>query len=163
MDAIAEAAGLSKGSIYRYFPDKQGLFRDTILSAISESLDSYPSSYAPQPDLQLRRAWTVATDRRFASAYRLSLSQGRGSEIGAAASHLIEDRLAKPFAGYLRQTERDVPPSAEEALVISNLVVATLLGASLVGITTPESTAARVAFLLRACGLDAQSPQADGF
>lgn len=162
MDVIADAAGLSKGSIYRYFPDKQGLFRAAILAAIGHALDNLHLS-ASDPELRVRRIWALATDPKFAPAYRLSLIEGRSSNLAAAAAQIIDDRLTKPFADYLRQTKPDSTPSPEEALVLSRLVIATLLGASLAGLTAPGSLSARIAFLLRACSLDAQSPQADGF
>ena len=163
MDVIAAAAGLSKGSIYRYFPDKQGLFKATVTTTVTESLAAYRPSSSSDPEINIRRLCLLASDTRFTAAYRLSLTQERASDVAAAVAMLIEEHLSKPFADYLRQAERDSRLSSQDALVLSRLVIATLLGASLVELTTPESLAARVAFLLRACGLDAQSPQADGF
>lgn len=162
MDVIAEAAGLSKGTIYRYFPDKQGLFRAAVLGAISDALDNFHLSALADPELRVRRIWSLAHDPKFTAAYRLSLIQARSTDVAAAASQIIEDRLAKPLADYLRQTGDSIPAPGE-ALVLSRLVVATILGSAVASIATPESLSARVAFLLRACGLAAQSPQADGF
>ena len=162
MDTIAEAAGLSKGSIYRYFPDKEALFAATVLSALDDSLAHFRLGSPQDPDSALRRLWQLTTDRRFAASYRLSLAHPDLGSVGRAVSDRIETLLVKPFADFLRPTERD-GISAAEALLISRLTLASLLGASLLQLSTPESVSGRIGFLLRACGLEAKSPQADGF
>ena len=163
MDTIAESAGLSKGSIYRYFPDKEALFAATVLAALDDSLAHFRLGSPQDPDTALRRLWQLTTDRRFAASYRLSLAHPELGSVGRDVSSRIETLLVKPFADFLHQTERDDGMSTEEALLISRLALASLLGASLLQLSTPESMSGRIAFLLRACGLDAKSPQADGF
>lgn len=163
MDVIAAAAGLSKGSVYRYFPHKTGLFEATIRAAITDSLERYHASGAHEPDAQIRRLWLLAKDSRFIPAYRLALTQPRNSDAGMEAAALVQKGVVKPFAEFLRQTESETPQSAEDLLVTANLVIATILGAGLLELSAPESLSARVVFLLRACSLDSQSPQADGF
>lgn len=160
MDTIATAAGLSKGSIYRYFPDKLGLFRESVTTTLEAVLATY-RPLSGDPELEVRRLCTLASDTRLIAAYRLSHTQAGASDLTEAAASIIEDRLTKPFANYLRQTVRDSSLTQDEALVLSRLAIATLLGASLM--PTPESSPARIAFLLRACGLQAVHPQADGF
>lgn len=163
MDAIALAAGLSKGSVYRYFPDKETLFAASVLAALDGALAQFRLASSLDPEAATRRLWALAADRRFATAYRLSLAHPQVGLVGAEVSKRIDTQIVKPFAEFLSQTDRDAAMPPEDALLTSNLVVASVLGASLAQLTSPESMSGRIAFLLRACELDTQSPQADGF
>jgi AcrR family transcriptional regulator len=160
MDAIAVTAGLSKGSIYRYFPDKQGLFRESVTTTLQHVLAAYRPLTA-DPELEIRRLCSLTSDTRLSAAYSLSRSPAAIGDVADAAASIIENHLTKPFADYLRQTVRDSNLSHDDALTLSRLAVTTLLNTS--HLATPESEPARIAFLLRACGLQAVHPQADGF
>jgi AcrR family transcriptional regulator len=162
MDDIALAAGLSKGSVYRYFPDKFQLFSETVLSTIAERLRQGGGGTSPDRHHLLRRMWTVTADSSFRAAYRLSLTRDPAlHDLPAKAATLIDDALLKPFSALLGQTERAQPH--DPPLIRARLVVATLIGRGSVETGTPYSVDDGVAFLLRACELEPQSPQADGF
>ena len=163
MDAIAEAAGLSKGSIYRYFRDKESLFTASVLFALDTALGQFSLGNSPDPDAAVRRLWQLASDGRFIAAYRLSLSNPRVGSAGPEISVRLENGVIRPFAEFLRQSETPETLSLDDALLHARLVVATVLGAALMRLTSPESMFTRIGFLLRACRLDPHAPQADGF
>ncbi len=164
MDDIALAGGLSKGSIYRYFPDKATLFAATIHSTLEDLLTLGGGGTPPDRQLFLRKIWGIITQPRFRAAYKLSLIPDPSlGEVGGPVSALIEKTVVLPLAAILTQTEGESPLPQDAALIRARLATATLLGAVLTTPDTPESVDSTVAFLLRACELEAQSPQADGF
>lgn len=162
MDDIAAAAGISKGTVYRYFPDKMQLFSESIADSVRSALTPFERTIGRDPEAAVRRLWLLVADTRFTAAYRLSLSHSTRKADDAVGT-LIEDSVVKPLALMLGQSEREYTLSQDEALIRARLAVATLLGASLLSLTSPESLFSRIAFLLRACELVAPSPQADGF
>ncbi len=162
MDDIAMTAGLSKGSVYRYFPDKFQLFSEAVLTALTELLMQGGGGTPQERHQFLRRIWKVTSDPRFRSAHRLSLTRDPAlPDVAADAAKLIDEALVKPFSTLLGQTERAQPH--DPPLTRARLAVATLIGQSTKESTTPHSLDAGVAFLLRACELEPESPQADGF
>lgn len=164
MDDIALAAGLSKGSIYRYFPDKNRLFAETITATINDAITRGGGGTTHDRLPFLRWVWKLTSEPRFQAAYRLSLIQGPSlSDITRDVTNLIENAFVKPFAILLGQTERESPLPEDSAQIRARLAISTLLGAALMGANTPDSMDSGVAFLLRACELDTQSPQADGY
>lgn len=165
MDDIAAAAGLSKGSIYRYFPDKNQLFAETVTGAITDCLTHHGPIGTRDPEAYLRKLWAIAGDSRLRAAYRLSLiPSAEASGLSDNVLALLEVGLVKPFAAFLGQREREATLlSGDDALTRARLVVATILGAHHLGENAPESQPYGIAFLLRACELEAPSPQADGF
>ncbi|MBA3657512.1 MAG: TetR/AcrR family transcriptional regulator [Gemmatimonadaceae bacterium] len=164
MDDIALAAGLSKGSIYRYFPDKNRLFAETIRATLNDTIARGGGGAQHDRQLFLRWIWKVASEPRFQAAYRLSLTQDPAlGDITHDMTILIENAFAKPLATLLGQTERESHLPEDSAQIRARLTISTLLGAALMGANTPFFLDSGVAFLLRACELDAQSPQADGY
>ncbi len=164
MDDIAVAGGLSKGSIYRYFPDKNTLFAATVQSTFEEFLGWGVGGPPRDRQLFLRRLLTLTRDKRFIAAYRLSLTRDAGlTTIADNRAAMVEKGLVRPFADLLAQTEGASTLPQDAPLIRARLAISTLLGAALTGSNTPETMDAGVAFLLRACELEAQSPQADGF
>lgn len=164
MDHVALAAGLSKGSVYRYFPDKFSLFSQAIAAALDESLSQGGGGALQDRQLFLRRIWLAFNNPRFQAAYRLS--QVRDPALPGLAEHTasrIENSVVKPLAELLGQTEREATLPQDDPRERARLAVSTLLGAALMNTNTPDSRDAAVAFLLRACELDTLSPQADGF
>jgi AcrR family transcriptional regulator len=163
MDAIAESAGLSKGSIYRYFRDKESLFIASLLFALDTALSHFRLGSSPDPDAAIRRLWQLASDGRFIAAYRLSLANPQVGSVGPQVSARVEEGITRPLAMFLRQSDSAETLSHEEALLHARLVVGSVLGAALMQLTSPESLFTRIGFLLRACRLDPHAPQADGF
>ncbi len=164
MDDIALAGGLSKGSIYRYFPDKNTLFSAAVRSTLEEFLGRGGGGPPRDRQLFLRRLLTLTQDQRFIAAYRLSLTRDAGlTTVAELSAAMLEKGLIKPLAGLLGQTERESTLPQDAPLIRARLAISTLLGAALTGSNTPESMDAALAFLLRACELETQPTQADGF
>lgn len=80
MEDIASAAGISKGTLYLYFPGKDELFREAIRAKLARLLEGLASAAPPgEPVRRLRRfvrAYFGHLDRpRFANLYRLILAE----------------------------------------------------------------------------------------
>lgn len=164
MDDIALAGGLSKGSIYRYFPDKNALYSAAVQVTLQQVLGGGGGGTPLDRQLFLRKAWSITADARFRSAYRLSLIHDPAlSAIRASAMALVENNLVKPFALLLGQTERESALPQDAPLIRARMAISMMIGAALSNSNTAEAMDAGVAFLLRACELEAESPQADGF
>lgn len=164
MDDIALSSGLSKGSIYRYFPDKNTLYTATIQSTLEEMLGWGGGGPPSDRQLFLRKAWEMTTHPRFRAAFRLSrLADPALGAMRANADALIETALVQPLARLLSQTERESSLPHDASLTRARLGVSTLLGATTGADDPPASLDSAVAFLLRACELESQTPQADGF
>jgi AcrR family transcriptional regulator len=161
MDDIASAAAISKGSVYRYFPDKDSLF----LAVVSESLKSLvpARSGLNDPISFFDRAWTLITNPRFRAAYRLALTETRFTEARSALDTHINNSLIEPLAELIGRTERGATLIPADRRGRAQLAIATMLGAALQGVRTAELRTSAVPFLVRACEMDSPSPQADGY
>lgn len=165
MDDIAIKAGLSKGTIYRYFSDKESLFLETIAETIRALLPSGGGEgvgvrTAVDPESFVQRVLALAHDATFRTAYRLALARPESLRL---VNEQIESAIIKPFALLVGQREREVALSDDEAERRARLAVALMLGEALSGSNTPDSMHAAIGFVLRGCELTSQSPQADGF
>ena len=77
LDDIARRAGLSKGTIYLYFPSKEELFREVVRTTVITAIERWEALLADEPDP--RRAllgwmdnyWTWLCSPVFPAMYRL--------------------------------------------------------------------------------------------
>jgi TetR/AcrR family transcriptional regulator len=82
IDDIAERAGISKGTIYLYFPSKDDLFcgviRDTFAEAV-ETASAVPETADPEADLNAfcQNYWSFLRSKRFETVYRLVHSENQ--------------------------------------------------------------------------------------
>jgi AcrR family transcriptional regulator len=80
IDDIAEQAGISKGTVYLYFPSKDDLFcgviRDTFAEAV-ETASSVPQTENAEADLRAfsQNYWSFLRSKRFETVYRLVNSE----------------------------------------------------------------------------------------
>ncbi len=95
IDAIAEAAGISKGLVYHYFPTKSALYAATVRQAASELLRSTEIDEADGAPIERARA---ALDAYFAyvamhgRAYAALLRSGVAAD--PAVARIVEDTRA---------------------------------------------------------------------
>lgn len=82
LDDIAKRAGLSKGTIYLYFPNKEELFREVVrqtvvrqIEAGERSLEAAPASAAEMLTQFARSYWTFIRSPEFAPIFRLVYSE----------------------------------------------------------------------------------------
>jgi AcrR family transcriptional regulator len=78
LEDIAKRAGLSKGTIYLYFPNKEALFREmvrhTVVSKLEESERIFGAMSASATETLIdfmRRYWTFIRSSQFAPLFRL--------------------------------------------------------------------------------------------
>ena len=78
LEDIAKRAGLSKGTIYLYFPNKEALFREmvrhTVVSKLEESERIFETMNASVTETLIafmRRYWTFIRSSQFAPLFRL--------------------------------------------------------------------------------------------
>jgi AcrR family transcriptional regulator len=82
LDDIAKRAGLSKGTIYLYFPNKEELFREVVrqtvvrqIEAGERSLEDAPASAAETLGQFARNYWTFIRSPEFAPIFRMVYSE----------------------------------------------------------------------------------------
>ncbi|MES3034280.1 MAG: TetR/AcrR family transcriptional regulator [Gemmatimonadota bacterium] len=76
LEDIARLAGVAKGTIYLYFPNKEALFREMIRRTVVVRLDALESApHDPDPlrdfDRVVRTYWSYVTEPQFPVLYRL--------------------------------------------------------------------------------------------
>ena len=79
LEDIARLAGVAKGTIYIYFPNKEALFREMIRRTIIvrlDALESEPHNADAQADFNrvVRTYWSYVTEPQFPVLYRLVTS-----------------------------------------------------------------------------------------
>lgn len=165
MDGIALRAGLSKGTIYRYFSDKDQLYRDVVLGTLDSLLVPLPRiNRLTIPEEFLDAAWKILNEPSFGSIYQLSMGGGRHLQsLRDEFNAVIDQRLVKPLALVLGQISREQIVSSEIALQRARIAIATLLGLALNSNDQRPPAHAVTRFIQNACELDAGFPQADGF
>src|ERR1043166_7714001 len=78
LDDIARRAGVSKGTIYSYFPNKEALFREVIRSTVVSQIESgerdfesATTSATESLERHMRRHWAFIRSPKFAPIFRL--------------------------------------------------------------------------------------------
>ena len=125
LDDIAKRAGLSKGTIYLYFSNKEELFREvvrfTIVSQIEEGERLYNGRTASATETLtqfMRQYWTFVRSPEFAPIFRLihaeihnfpDLARFYGEEVVARGQRLISGMIARGIeGGEFRPLDPDV-------------------------------------------------------
>ena len=125
LDDIAKRAGLSKGTIYLYFSNKEELFREvvryTIVSQIEEGERLYNARTTSATETLtqfMRQYWEFVRSPEFAPIFRLihaevhnfpDLARFYGQEVVARGQRLISGIIARGVArGEFRPVDPDV-------------------------------------------------------
>ena len=130
LDDIAKRAGVAKGTIYLYFPNKDELFRAVIRSTVVAELDRAESvRTAGAPDAQLdaflKGYWAFLCTPTFERVHRLVMSEMPhfpdlarfyGTEVVARTHGLVAGIVAD---GVARGIFRDADPRATARLIMS--------------------------------------------
>jgi AcrR family transcriptional regulator len=140
---IAAGAGISSGSIYTYFPDKEAVFRAAVTRGWTSFIDELQK--IDRRGLAKAERSTLLLDRGF-SALRAALPLIRGMLFDASKLNLIEDNLERvclaidallaPDAG---EAEREAWGASRERrlLIIRVLILGVLASAALVPQSSP--------------------------
>jgi AcrR family transcriptional regulator len=110
LDDIAKRAGLSKGTIYLYFPNKEELFREVIRNTVIASIERGEERFEALGDpLQALDAWMVGywgwlSSPVFPAMHRLVNSEFHSfPDIAAFYAHEVVERAHRLVRGMLER------------------------------------------------------------
>lgn len=139
LEDIAKRAGLSKGTIYLYFPNKEELFREvvrhTVISQleegermVSENGENATSATTTLTEF-MHRYWTFIRSAQFAPIFRLihaeihnfpDLARFYGEEVVARGHRLISAIIAR---GVESGEFRDIDPAVAARMLSAHFVM----------------------------------------
>ncbi len=182
LDEIAEAAGVSKGTIYYYFDSKADLLVQSLRSKVQAALGQVEAELAKHPDataearirLALQTGWSRWSKPEFGQIYRLLIGEVAGEfpdvleswikEGPVRAWHLLARLIAEGQAsGEFSST---VAPLTAARLMISGLMHQALLlihlrCESTEGCDPSQMIEPAIDFLIGGLHVPAASPQAN--
>ena len=176
VDEIAERAGVSKGTIYLYFPTKEELFRQCIREALSSTIDvAVPTATGTairQLDDTVSRYWEFLNSETGITVNRLvNAEQARFPELAELYAREVLVRFNGTVAviiqrgiedGEFREMDPAVAARMLSAMVVQNANWANA-GAETVGRSAEKVRSEVTEFFLRAMAPeDAAFAQADG-
>ena len=133
MDAIAEAADVSKPTLYMYFGSKEQLFEAIMLSGRDEMLEPFDLSSADMVADLLTFAWNYANvvmKPEFLSLARLIIAEAqRFPAIGRAYQQAGPDRVLKGMMTYLELQKKNDHLIFEDAELAAQDLWALILSA----------------------------------
>ncbi|MER5645303.1 helix-turn-helix domain-containing protein [Streptosporangium sp. NPDC002524] len=116
LDAIAKAAGVGIGTLYRHFPTREALIEEAYRSELDKLCDVVPDLLAGMPPDEATRAWMdrfvdyMTTKRGMADALRVVIASG-GNPYAQSRDRLVEAITTLLRAGAAAGTVRsDVEP-----------------------------------------------------
>jgi AcrR family transcriptional regulator len=136
LEDIAKRAGLSKGTIYLYFPNKEELFREVIRHTVVSQLEA-GERMVGQKDMSatdtltahMRRYWSFIRSADFAPIFRLihaeihnfpDLAKFYGEEVVARGQRLIAGMITR---GIETGEFRDVDPALAARMLAAPFVM----------------------------------------
>lgn len=137
LDDIARRAGISKGTIYVYFPDKEELFREVVRRTVIrmiEHAERQLTGGSPTDELRgyMRTYWTFLRTPAFAAIYRLIIGELRnfpdlarfyGEEAIARGLRLISGIVARGIAaGEFRSLEPETAARGLASMFIAHAI-----------------------------------------
>ncbi len=178
LDEIADRAGVSKGTIYLYFPNKEALFRETVRHALSPVAGAEPEVPAPssatrQLTAALSRQWQILASPLAMTARRLvSAEQWQFPELAQLYDREVVARFTDQLApiiqlgiedGEFRVLDPKVAARMLTALTIQTAAWRETGAASLARRSSDAVLRELVEFYLQAIApTEAAFPQADG-
>ena len=177
---IAERAGVSKGTIYLYFPNKEELFREMIRQTAVAAIERAEQANVPgTPTNQLlafmRGYWAFVRSPLFLTVYRLVLGElHQFPDLARFYAHEVVARGQKLMAGIIsRGIEagefREIDPMVAARMLVAIIVMNGIwrdehTGVPLLAHKTDEEVFSELAhFYLHAIApLDGAFAQADG-
>ena len=140
LEDIARRAGIAKGTIYLYFPNKEALFREVVrqtvvarIDRLAHDLDADPDApAAAQLDACMAQWWSYLHDGPFRTVYRLVVSELHrfpdlvefyGREVLTRGNRLIGGVIARGVArGEFRAVEPYAAARMLSAMFISHTI-----------------------------------------
>jgi AcrR family transcriptional regulator len=111
MEAIARRAGVTKGTLYLYFPSKEDLFRAVVKENVLPNLElgeklvaEHTGSSAELLDLLVRRSWELMQTTRTACMPKLMLAEGKNfPELAKFYVDEVVQRVRRLFASVIER------------------------------------------------------------
>ena len=112
LDDIAKLAGLSKGTIYLYFPNKEELFREVVRQTIVAEIERAESRLADAPQRSATEAlvkfvhgyWSFIRSAKFAALFRLVHAElGNFPDLAQFYAREVVERTLRLIAGILER------------------------------------------------------------
>jgi AcrR family transcriptional regulator len=112
LDDIAKRAGLSKGTIYLYFPNKEELFREVVRQTVIAQIECAERELADAASLTatetlvqfVRRYWDFLRSPTFAALFRLVHAElGNYPDLARFYSREVVERTLRLLAGLLER------------------------------------------------------------
>lgn len=148
MDAIAQAAGVSKRTLYLWHEDKAALFRACLNAGVERfPLPQFSDAAEPEADL---RAFGVALLQEFTRPSTIGMARllmreaHEFSEFGPLIRQSRDDFLARPLADYLVRTAIAKRDSGSAAMLLLSMLLAPIHNALLVDDALPDEQQCRL-------------------
>jgi AcrR family transcriptional regulator len=134
LDDIAKRAGLAKGTIYLYFPNKEELFRAVIRSTVVVALERAEALYVYGPPEEqmhafMRSYWTFLTSPGFERIYRLVTGELHNfPELTRFYAEEVIERGLRLLSGMIRRgieagVFREMDPVAAARMTVAAFVM----------------------------------------
>jgi AcrR family transcriptional regulator len=130
---IAKRAGVSKGTIYLYFPNKEELFkamvRETAVAAIKEGeavlQDGTPTELL---HIYMRRYWRFVRSPAFSTLYRLVIGElHQFPDLAQFYAHEVVERVLRLLTGILERGIESGEFRQMEPVVAGRMLIALLI------------------------------------
>jgi len=136
---VAKAAGISKGTLYLYFPNKEAIFQEVVHQRITPQLDAVESRVeefeGSQSDLlkQLIEGWWmgVACSSLSAIPKIITAESGNFPELAEYFTHNVVTRSRHLFSKVIRRGMASGEFKEYDAEAVARLVVAPLVQATI--------------------------------
>lgn len=137
LEDIAHRAGVSKGTIYVYFPDKEALFREVVRSTVVqviERAEQAPAVGTPTEQLSLfmERYWAFLRTPTFGAIYRMVIAELRhfpelaafySREVIARGMRLVTEIIRRGIArGEFATVDPEVAARTLAAVFVTHAV-----------------------------------------
>jgi AcrR family transcriptional regulator len=134
MEAIARRAGVTKGTLYLYFPGKEDLFRAVVTQNVLPNLELIERLAAEQTGsaaellgLLVRRSWELMQTSRTRFVPKLLLAEGKNfPELAKFYVEEVVQRVRRIFAGVIERGIASGEFREVNAITASKLLLAPL-------------------------------------
>ena len=148
MDAIAQAAGVSKRTLYLWHEDKAALFRACLDAGVERfPLPQFNDAVEPEADL---RAFGTELLREFVRPSTVGMARllmreaHEFAEFGPLIRRSRDDYLAAPLADYLNRAGLAPRDGGRAAMLLLSMILAPVHNALLVDDALPDEQACKL-------------------
>lgn len=148
MDAIAQAAGVSKRTLYLWHEDKAALFRACLRAGVERfPLPQFSDAAEPEADL---RAFGIALLEEFSRPSTVGMARllmreaHEFTEFGPLVRRSRDDHLVRPLADYLKRADIAEGDGDRAAMLLLSMLLAPVHNGLLVDDPVPDERECRI-------------------